>query len=78
MLRHVENCPAPPRGNRLREQTDGAGRVLVVTDDPTVRYTATGSFEQRAVPTSVASGGHELYRRLATAEPTLVMRSWLP
>ena len=50
-----------------------AGHILVADDDPTIRRTIVSYFEEHKVPASAASSQHELFRRFAAADPSLII-----
>jgi two-component system, OmpR family, response regulator len=65
--------PATLERDRSDAETNGAGHILVVDDDPTMQRTIISYFEQHNVSTSAVSSQHELRRQLAVADPSLII-----
>jgi two-component system OmpR family response regulator len=58
---------------RTRDEIDQTGQILVVDGDPAMRHSIVGYFAQHDLSASAASGQHELRRRFAAADPSLII-----
>jgi two-component system, OmpR family, response regulator len=65
--------PATLERDRLGNETDRAGHILVVDEDRTMQRAIISYFEQHNVPTSAVSSQHELRHRLAGADLSLII-----
>ena len=65
--------PATLERARLGDETDRAGHILVVDDDPTMQRAIVSFFERHNVPISAVSSQYELRRELTGADPSLII-----
>ena len=65
--------PATPERGKTEDETESAGKILVVDGDPAMQQTIVSYFQQHDVPVSAVSSPQELRHQLTMSELSLII-----